>query len=445
MTESKGKTHLEKYYEDYEYASRKPLKIALKDMTEKHRDLIMKSKHFCILPWIHLHAFPDGRAYPCCMGAMFEPVGNLRKQTMEEVWNDEPLRQMRRNMMKDKPSKECVKCYETEASHFVSTRQDQNKSFGHHMNLVEQTKPDGTAPFNIRYYDIRFSNLCNLACRSCGDIFSSNWVKESKKYGWSPKDKANVEYAGRYEMDMWDQMLPHIDNIEQVYFAGGEPLMMKEHYMFLEELIKRGKTDVRLIYNSNFTELKFKQKDVLHMWKEFSDVSIGASLDAMGPRAEIMRYGTKWDKVEENRIRMLEVCPQVDFYISATLSVFNAFHIPDFHRNWSDRGLIKIKDFHLNILQGPNNYRVDIMPVKMKHRLTSIIQNHIDYIEDKDPLNRATHSFKSLITYLWAKDNSKEIPSFVELVNRLDKLRNEDTWKTFPELGDLREMSNAMA
>lgn len=221
--------------------------------------------------------------------------------------------------------------------------------------------------------------------------------------------------------------------------------MMKEHYMFLEELIKRGKTDVRLIYNSNFTELKFKQKDVLHMWKEFSDVSIGASLDAMGPRAEIMRYGTKWSQVEENRIRMLEVCPQVDFYISATLSVFNAFHVPDFHRNWSDRGLIKIKDFHLNILQGPNNYRVDIMPVKMKHTLTSKIKDHIDYIEDKDPLNRATSGFKSLITYLWAKDNSKEIPSFVQLVNRLDKLRNEDTWKTFPELGDLREMSDAMA
>ena len=438
-------TKTKNYYDDYEYGTRKPVKIALKDMSDKHRDLITKSKHFCILPWLHLHAFPDGRAYPCCMGSWFEPVGNLRKQTMEEVWNDEPLRQMRQNMMQDKSCKECTKCYEQEESGFMSMRLSQNKELGHNIDMVDHTESDGSAPFKLKYYDIRFSNLCNLACRSCGDIFSSNWVKESKKYGWSPKDKPNVEYAGRYEMDMWDQMLPHIDNIEQIYFAGGEPLMMKEHYMFLEELIKRGKTDVRLIYNSNFTELKFKQKDVLHMWKEFSDVSIGASLDAMGPRAEIMRYGTKWSQVEENRIRMLEVCPQVDFYISATLSVFNAFHIPDFHRNWSDRGLIKIKDFHLNILQGPNNYRVDIMPVKMKHTLTSKIKDHIDYIEDKDPLNRATHSFRSLITYLWAKDNSKEIPSFVQLVNRLDKLRNEDTWKTFPELGDLREMSNAMA
>ena len=181
------------------------------------------------------------------------------------------------------------------------------------------------------------------------------------------------------------------------------------------------------------------------MWKEFSDVSIGASLDAMGPRAEIMRYGTKWSKVEDNRTRMLEVCPQVDFYISSTVSVFNAFHIPDFHRDWADKGLIRIQDFNINILQGPDNYRVDIMPLKMKHKLTSQINDHIDYIKDKDPLNRASVGFKSLITFLWANDNSKHIPSFVKLVNKLDRFRNEDTWNTFPELGELREVSNVMA
>ncbi len=432
-------------YKSYEYNARTPIKVKTEDLVQKHQDLIMKSKHFCILPWLHLHAFPDGRAYPCCMGAMFEPVGNLRKQTMEEVWNDQPLREMRQNMLQDKPSKECTKCYEQEKSGFMSMRLSQNKELGHNIDMIDHTQSDGSAPFKLKYYDIRFSNLCNLACRSCGDIFSSNWVKESKRYGWAPKDKPNVEYAGRFEMDMWEQMIPHLDNIQQIYFAGGEPLMMKEHYMFLEELIKRGKTDVRLIYNSNFTELKFKQKDVLEMWKHFPDVSVGASLDAMGPRAEIMRYGTKWPKVEENRLRMLEVCPQVDFYISSTVSVFNAFHIPNFHKDWADKGLIRIQDFNINILQGPDNYRVDIMPLKMKHKLTSQINDHIDYIEDKDPLNRATVGFKSLITFLWANDNSKHIPSFVKLVNKLDRFRNEDTWKTFPELGELREVSNVMA
>ena len=432
-------------YKSYEYNARTPIKVKTEDLVQKHQDLIMKSKHFCILPWLHLHAFPDGRAYPCCMGAMFEPVGNLRKQTMEEVWNDQPLREMRQNMLQDKPSKECTKCYEQEKSGFMSMRLSQNKELGHNIDMIDHTQSDGSAPFKLKYYDIRFSNLCNLACRSCGDIFSSNWVKESKRYGWAPKDKPNVEYAGRFEMDMWEQMIPHLDNIQQIYFAGGEPLMMKEHYMFLEELIKRGKTDVRLIYNSNFTELKFKQKDVLEMWKHFPDVSVGASLDAMGPRAEIMRYGTKWPKVEENRLRMLEVCPQVDFYISSTVSVFNAFHIPNFHKDWADKGLIRIQDFNINILQGPDNYRVDIMPLKMKHKLTSQINDHIDYIEDKDPLNRATVGFKSLITFLWANDNSKHIPSFVKLVNKLDRFRNEDTWNTFPELGELREVSNVMA
>ena len=85
-------------------------------------------------------------------------------------------------------------------------------------------------------------------------------MKEAKKYGWLKPDHPNVSYSGRYEMDMWEQLEPHLDFIENVYFAGGEPLMMKEHYNLLNELLRRGRKDVRLTYNTNFTELVFKKQ-----------------------------------------------------------------------------------------------------------------------------------------------------------------------------------------
>ena len=68
------------------------------------------------------------------------------------------------------------------------------------------------------------------------------------------------------------------------------------------------------------------------IWKKFDNVAVGASLDAMGPRAEYIRKGTKWDTVEKNRRQMMEICPDVDFYISPTLSIMNVWHIPDFHK-----------------------------------------------------------------------------------------------------------------
>ena len=74
----------------------------------------------------------------------------------------------------------------------------------------------------------------------------------------------------------------HIDYVEQIYFAGGEPLIMDEHYRILEELERRGMFDVRLVYNTNFTQVRLKDRYVFDFWKKFKNVSVGASLDAMG-------------------------------------------------------------------------------------------------------------------------------------------------------------------
>jgi organic radical activating enzyme len=106
--------------------------------------------------------------------------------------------------------------------------------------------------------------LCNLKCRSCGHIFSSQWYQDQAKLaGPEWKDRNTVlNYAGRTETDMWTQLEPHLDYVEQIYFAGGEPLLMEEHYNILEELVKRKRFDVRLIYNTNFTHTDLKGRSV---------------------------------------------------------------------------------------------------------------------------------------------------------------------------------------
>ena len=222
------------------------------------------------------------------------------------------------------------------------------------------TEADGKFnDFAMTYWDIRFSNLCNLSCRSCGHIFSSSsWYKDQVQLAGPQWEKDNnvLNYAGRFKTDMMDQLMEHLEHVEQIYFAGGEPCMMDEHYVILEELERRGRFDVRLIYNTNFTHVKLKDRLVFDYWKKFDSVAVGASLDAMGPRAEYIRKGTKWDIVEENRRQMMEICPRVDFYISPTLSILNAMHIPDFHREWVGKGLIKPQD-----LKCKHTYKIQII------------------------------------------------------------------------------------
>ena len=51
---------------------------------------------------------------------------------------------------------------------------------------------------------------------------------------------------------------------------------------------------------------------------------------------------------------MLKKCPEVDFYISPTLSLMNVQHVPDFHKDWTERGLLQPQDLNVNVLQSPD-------------------------------------------------------------------------------------------
>lgn len=463
-----------------------PIKIDIQTLSSKHQSLLTENKTFCIYPWIHLHSYPTGETWPCCQADMAAgAVGTTKTHTLEQLWNSERMKQLRINMLNGRQDTLCVRCYEQESAGFLSGRQSANKHHGHHITKVDDTAEDGTLDkFQMTYWDIRFSNFCNLSCRSCGHIFSSSWHQDQKKVllqsywdkvrgpDWPVDPPYTTEefdrlsdcikhvllqdfdgeilrhletvkklpalyYAGKTEIDMWEQLLPHLDHVEQIYFAGGEPLMMEEHYRILEELEKRERFDVRLVYNTNFTHTRLKDRSVFDYWRKFEKVSVGASLDAMGPRAEYIRNGTKWQKVLANRRRMLEICPEVDFYISPTLSIMNALHLPDFHRAWVEQGLLKPQDLNINILQDPVHYRIDIATAEFKEHVKQRYLEHLAWLQPLDPLNRATVGFKSAIEFMLSTDNSHFLETFWYRTQQLDAIRNQQVLDVLPELAAL--------
>ena len=405
------------------------------ELTDREQFLLSESKTFCIYPWIHLHAYPTGEAYPCCHAEMaVGPVGNCRKNTLAEIWQDTPMQQLRQDMLSETPNATCGRCYEQEDNGFFSGRRSANKHHGHHVKKLDAN------PFEMTYWDIRFSNLCNLKCRSCGHIFSSQWYQDQARLAGSDwKDRnAVLNYAGRTETDMWEQLEPHLDYVEQIYFAGGEPLLMEEHYRILDELVRRKRFDVRLIYNTNFTHTDLKGRSVFEYWKQFDSVAVGASLDDLGSRAEYIRKGTDWAVVEQNRRDMMRICPKVDFYISPTLSIMNAWSITDFHRDWVEKGLIGPQDINVNILQDPPYYRIDIAPEEYKEQLKTKFLNHIYWLQDRDPLQRATVGFESAVNYMMATDNTHLIDTFWRKTHELDSIRKENILDVIPELQTLK-------
>ena len=427
----------------YNWKDRIPNYVKVEDLTQEQQHRLMHSDNFCMLPWTHLHGWPDGRAYPCCLAKAEHPVGNLKEQTMLQVWNAEDMREMRRNMLEDKPCKQCGDCYEQEAAGFASMRNNSNKSFGHLINEVDQTLEDGTHPeMKYRYWDVRFSNICNLKCRSCGSIFSSRWYDDDVRLHGKPL-RPRVQFAGRTDMDIWEQMQPHVPFLEQIYFAGGEPLIMEEHTRILKMLIETNNTKVRLIYNTNLTELKFKRESVIELWKHFPQVCVAASLDDMGERAAVIRSGTDWADVEQNIRDVKRECPHIDFMISPTLSLMNIWNFTKFHRYMVDSGFIQPKDFNLNMLQGPDYYRIDALPMDLKERFKKDFEEHLEWLRPLDPLHRATGGFEAAIKFMMETDNTHLLPKFWHAVSDLDWSRKESLMSVVPELECLLEYKPA--
>ena len=164
------------------------------ELSERESFLLKESNTFCMYPWIHLHAYPTGEAYPCCHAEMkVGQIGNCRTNTLKEIWNSTEQKKLRVDMLTETKNAACGRCYEQEDSGFFSGRQSANKHHGHNIKEIDATDETGhNDKFAMSYWDIRFSNLCNLKCRSCGHIFSSQWYQDQAKLAGSDWKKHNT-------------------------------------------------------------------------------------------------------------------------------------------------------------------------------------------------------------------------------------------------------------
>jgi len=390
--------------------------------------LTAPSKTFCILPWIHLYANPDGNVLPCCVGDWQKPMGNVQNKKLEDVFNNEKFKQMRTNMLKGKRCEECTACYRDEDAGNSSFRKHSNEQFEKYIDdAVLNTNDDGSMDdFRLRYLDVRWSNICNFKCRSCGGTYSSSWAKEDGK------SNAYTFAGGDSNDDLYKQFEPHFDTIEEFYFAGGEPLLTDKHYEILEYLIDHGRTDVKLRYNTNMSVLKYKGKNILDLWKKFSNVVIGASLDHYGSKAEYIRHGTDWSLVESNLKLIRKETPHVELHTNTVVSIFNIKTLPEFVQYIIDNDLVSIENYNPNFynIMNPDYYSFKMIPEEDKidiiKSLEEFASKHKGNIE---------YGIQGVINGLRSSVYSPELKTKLQIKTKYyDHLRKENVEETFPEI-----------
>lgn len=412
---------------------------------------------FCILPWVHMHISTKGDMCACCVSfdkTGLYTYGNLNENSFNELWQGENIRSLRKDFLSGRKSPNCQYCYELDSSNNLSNRKYYNNYFKDNFIWALNTDINsGFAPdAKPIYWDLRFSNKCNLRCRMCSHMFSSSWFKESTLVPSAIQYGSEAKITALDNPDkLFSQLEVYFSDIELLYFAGGEPLLIDEYYQLLKKLDNLKINNIDILYNSNFIYFNMDNYKLLNIWNRFHNVKIQASLDDNWQRGEYIRYGLEWNHIVNNRKIMIESFPNIAFLLTPTLSVFNIWHLPDFYREWVELGLIELDQIEINILEYPNHLSVRILPVHLKKEIREKYIKLIDWICNCAPVRSETdfellsNKWYRCIEYMESKDYSYKTYEFLAETYRLDILRNNSFKETFPELCSLYDYTPSIS
>lgn len=416
------------------------------------------SKTFCIYPWIHQYVGPPGDVKPCCNYLQNDQIGSLKENTLEEIWNNDKTKQMRLDMLNGIQVNGCAICDTRQGIVNNTYRDDANTDLFTEdtYEIINNTLTDGTLPnHKLLYIDARWNNLCNLKCRTCGPRFSTSWVDDhAKLYNLTSEERIRrgdvFTFSGKYEDQLYEEIERHLPYVKRIYFAGGEPLMQKDHYKVLEKLIQLDHTGsnekpLTIHYNTNFKQLKLGNYQAIELWKKFKNININASLDGSYKKAEYWRKGTEWDIIIENRKRLKEECPKVNFRISFTLSWVNAFNMCEFYKEWVENEFILPNHFLINLLDVPKYYCLKYIPTWKKNKIAKEFIKLIFWIQKRKGPLEVISKIKDAIAFMYSYNSGEEFlykDDIIILQTKLDEIRHENFWEVFPEHTDMKEFLN---
>ena len=443
------------------------------------------SKTFCILPWIHFATRPNGDMRLCCsanasgagvdhtIGLVKNEQGvpaNFGNSKPMEAWNNEYMRDVRLTMLDGKIPASCSKCIGEESTDVISKRLWETYTW---MNdgvdlteLVSNTAEDGTVPEQLTYLDLRLGHTCNIKCVMCSPHDSSRWLQDHTKLvkrttipiiqeqiRWDSGSFNNSWYENP---DFWKEIYAQIPNLKQVYFAGGEPLMIKEHKKFLQEIIRQGCANNILIrYNSNALLL---DDETIDMWKNFTRVKFAVSLDATDARNYYIRYPSDWDIIVKNLHKLDNTPDNIQVSIATAIQILNIKHLPDFARWKVQENFKKINFglvpggvqmggglFNMHLLYLPTCLSCRLLPPEDKKEVRELFKElaawlYENYRQDDDFWKINPYGWKrwqAILDFMDSADHSDQLPAFNEYINNLDIIRHTNSMDVFPELAHL--------
>ena len=414
-----------------------------------------KSCTFCMHPFTGMATREDGAIKVCCRS---QPIGWIQNETLEEVWNGDAMREVRRQVLNNERPDVCKPCFNLEDQGVESLRQRHTVGVipearvNLYPDALDALEDDYTMPFELPTIEIKLNNLCNLKCRMCNPLDSTSWkdwdqvtefYKKEDNY-LIPTVEKLVDKPGQYigpfdNSDNWwesfEKLLPHFRRVE---FAGGEPLMDPYHYKILDKLAEYG-DQIELKYATNGTTLGIKGGRTIHdYWPKFKSIAVNVSIDGIHDVYEYIRGNGKFSEIEAN-IKVFKSFPNVSRVVGAfTVQANNIMQIDkviDYFLN--TMGIV----FYSHRVNYPMALSAQVLPPELKEQIIEKLQTiqttFEDYpiVRDNPVLVPITKGqIQDNINFL--KANCMYETHWQDCINfnkNLDRTRNQDFLATNPE------------
>ena len=428
---------------------------------------IANSKTFCPLPFIHMATRPNGDVRLCCtsnasgagvddakeVGLVTDTSGtkmNLRDQTIEEVWNSEFMRKTRIKLLNNQIPESCKKCFEEESKGIKSKRYWETEVWRERLDLdevVSSMQVDGSMPVDIPYFDLRLGNLCNLKCVMCSPHDSSSWIKEWKiqtpqyknpiliqDQGWD----RTMDYTWYQKGSFLDSMKNQAHNIKELYFAGGEPLLIPEHERILRFMVESGYSkNCILRYNSNGTEIT---DSMIELWSQFKLVKFNFSIDAYGEKNNYIRYPSDWSTIVQNLHKLDNTPDNIIVNVACAVQLLNVKYLDELVDWKMSQNFNKVNTkaygaglIGLHLVYLPSYLNIRVLPQKEKELVTERIHKLVEKYStpDFDTDNYGKQRWLGLVDYMNSEDWSHKLPAAIEYLEITDKTRKTDFKTTF--------------
>jgi hypothetical protein len=412
-----------------------------------------QSKTFCMHPFTGLATREDGAVKVCCRS---HPVGFIQDQSLEEIWNNEIMQQIRKQVLNNERPAECAPCFNLEDQGVESLRQRHiagvipEARINLYPNAVSTMRKDYTMPFEIPTIEIKMNNLCNLKCRMCNPMDSTSWndwqeVEEhyKKEDNFLVKKIIDLNLKNKPFLDSFvdtpnwwssfEKLLPYFRRVE---FAGGEPLMDPTHYKILDMLAPYGDR-IEIKYATNLTMLGKSNRTIWEYWPKFKSVAVNVSIDGIGDSYEYVRGNASWSELVNN-IQQIQTIPNVSRIVGAVaVQVSNVLILDKMIELFlNDLGIV----FYTNMVNYPNVLSAQVLPGPLKNIAITRLLNVQDKLAgfkliEKHPmlLDLTRGQITGVINYLSSNNQSDKWQECIEFNHKLDATRNQCFEKITPE------------